>query len=63
MRSTLTTFTEQVQAVCIAHDELVSTWMIYCYIHTYSHARVHKYSNFLVGMISVGLSSARSKFI
>ena len=35
--------------------ELVSTCLTYRYIHTY----IHKYSSFLVVLISVGLAQAR----
>ena len=34
--------------------------MTYCYIHTYMY--IHKYSSFLVVLISVGLAQARSNY-
>ena len=37
----------------------VNTWTTYRYIHTYIYTYIHKYSDFLVAMISVGLAQAR----
>ena len=38
--------------------ELASTCLTYRYIHTNIHTYIHKYSDFLVVLISVGLTQA-----
>ena len=40
----------------------VNTWTTYRYIHTYIYTYIHKYSDFLVAMISVGLAQARPNY-
>ena len=52
VRPMLTIFTAIIMRM---HYELVSACLTYRYIHTY----IHKYSNFLVVLISVGLTQAR----
>ena len=37
----------------------MNTWATYCYIHTHTLTYIHKYSDFLVWVIYVGLASAR----
>ena len=45
------------------HYELVSTWTMYHYEHTYTLTHIRRYSNFLVRVISVGLTSAHHNLI
>ena len=46
-----------VMIMCMRY-ELASTCLTYRYIHTY----IHKYSSFLVVLISVGLAQARPNY-
>ena len=54
MLSTLTIFTEI--AICAYCTCVMNTWMMYCYTH------IHKYSDFLVWVIAVGLASASPNY-